>query len=110
MDDPDTEPQPNGCSSPVPPADNPAGYICGEASSFLNACNTHDTCYGTCGSNQTSCDLSFDSDLWNVCNSLSGECRDVCFDKKSLYVGAVVTLGQSYWENGQVGACACCDC
>jgi hypothetical protein len=112
VDDPDTEPSPNGCSNPVSSnPDNPAGYVCGEASSFLNACNAHDTCYQTCGSNKIEeCDAVFDWNLWTVCNPLSGECRDACLDKKSLYVGFVLTMGEAWWREGQVGACACCDC
>jgi hypothetical protein len=103
-------PQPNGCSSPLPNADNPAGYVCGEASSFLNACNAHDTCYQTCNSNKTECDGSFDWNLWNVCNPLSGECRAACDYWKTIYVGAVVNWGQPSWEGDQVNACACCGC
>lgn len=107
--DPDWTPQPNGCSSPL--GDNPAYYACGEASSFLDACNDHDTCYQTCNSSRVlGCDANFSSALGAVCEPLSGDCKDTCNFWADNYAGAVINWGQGAWESGQVNACACCDC
>jgi hypothetical protein len=108
VDDPDWTPQPNGCSSPS--GNNPAWYACGEASSFLNACNAHDTCYQTCGSSKYNCDEQFSQNLAAVCAPFSGDCEDACDWWAETYVGAVVNWGLPYWKDGQVNACACCDC
>ena len=84
---------------------------CGEASSFLEACDAHDTCYQTCGSDRIgSCDASFSWNLWVVCNPLSGQCRVDCLWWRDQYVGAVLLLGEVPWKNNQVNACACCNC
>jgi hypothetical protein len=105
VDDPDTEPQPNGCSwSP----EDPAG--CG-TTSFTASCNAHDTCYQTCNSNKDSCDNDFLNNLMAVCTSHPpGECRDDCIFWASWYVWAVEEYGDGAYEDDQVGACACCDC
>lgn len=108
VNDPDWTPQPNGCSSPL--GNNPAYYECGEASSFLDACNDHDTCYQTCGSNRTSCDDTFDWNLYLVCQPFSGDCEDACDYWRDIYVAFVRSMGQPHWEADQVLACACCDC
>jgi len=107
--DPDWTPQPNGCSSPLS-GDNPAWIWCGEASSFLGPCNTHDTCYQTCGSSKYNCDEQFSQCLAVVCAPLSGTCKSKCQEWADTYAGAVVLWGLPYWENDQVDACACCDC
>ena len=107
--DPDWTPNPNGCSSPF--GDNPAGGLCGETSSFLNACNAHDTCYQTCGSSRISeCDAQFSSDLAAVCEPFSGDCEYLCDYWAENYAGAVILWGEAAWEDGQVNSCACCNC
>ena len=105
VDDPATEPQPNGCSwSP----DNPAG--CG-TTSFDNACDAHDTCYQTCGSDKGGCDNAFLNALTAVCAGVPpGYCYDACIFWASWYVWAVEEYGDGAYEADQVMACACCDC
>lgn len=118
VDDPDTEPETNGCSVPYficylfqINCNNPAEEECGEASSFLEACDAHDTCYQTCGSDRVeSCDASFSWNLWVVCNPLSGQCREDCLWWRDKYVGAVLLAGLVPWKNNQVNAGACCNC
>ncbi len=103
--DPAWTPMPNGCSwSP----EDPAG--CG-TTSFHNACDAHDTCYQTCGSNKGSCDNAFLNNLTAVCTGVPpGECRDDCIDWAAWYVYFVETFGDGAYEADQVAACACCDC
>jgi len=118
VDDPDTEPQPNGCS--VPPiicgpgdCNNPAWTWCGDASSFLEPCNIHDTRYQTCGFagfSQILADYEFSENLDKVCAPLSGDCKDSCNYWAGIYAGAVVSGGRPSWEDDQVKACTCCDC
>jgi hypothetical protein len=107
--DPTWTPQPNGCSSPT--GNNPAGGVCGEASSFLSACNTHDTCYQTCNSNWSACDGDFYQDMMGICAPLSGTCKSVC----EWWAGTYYTFvsggaGLEAWKEDQVDACACCYC
>jgi len=114
VDDPATEPQPNGCSSPF--GNNPAFDYCGEASSFLNDCNAHDTCYQTCyggdwpSGDKYQCDLIFSSNLSQVCEPLSGDCKTQCQWWADIYAGAVDLIGGNAWKNDQVQACAYCAC
>jgi hypothetical protein len=89
----------------------PAGDECGEASSFLEACDAHDTCYQTCGSSRISeCESVFSNALAVVCAPFSGDCAKDCDDWADAYAGAVGLYGQGAWENAQVAACACCEC
>lgn len=111
--DPDWTPQPNGCSTPT--GNNPAWLWCGEASSFLGACNTHDECYQTCGGTggwgKYNCDCAFGADMIFVCNNVTGEsCIYWCNFWKDVYVVTVDLVGDWAWEADQVAACACCDC
>ena len=121
VDDPSTEPIPNGCS--VPPllceifgvdCNNPAG--CGESTSFLGACNQHDLCYQTCdteGYNRKAlCDGDLCEGLESLCYGVPpGECQDDCFTFAVEYCLAVQGAGGDWaYEADQVEACACCDC
>lgn len=108
MDDPATSPNPNGCSTPT--GNNPAWAACGSSSSFLEACNTHDTRYQTCGYSKFSADYEFSQNLAAVCQPFSGDCEESCDDWADYYAGAVTLVGINYWKDGQVGACACCNC
>jgi len=111
VDDPDSSPTPDGCSSPF--GNNPASAACGPSSSFLGACNAHDTCYGTCNSTKIccpGCDDTFSSALATVCSGFSGGCRDSCDDWADYYPGAVLIVGQAAWEDAQVDECSCCGC
>ena len=118
VDDPDVEPEVNGCSIPYflcylfqVDCENPAGC---EHTSFTNACAAHDTCYQTCGNNKSTCDSTFSGSMFQVCNGLTGQeridCYDNCIEWRSKYVYGVVTHGESAWEVDQVEACACCKC
>jgi hypothetical protein len=108
----------NGCGSdnpldPVP--DNPTGC---EHTSFLNPCNWHDACYGTCGgfggAGKYNCDAGFGGQMQGVCNALTGQERDDCFDNcwwwANTYAVAVYIIGQEYYTNGQIQGCVCGDC
>jgi hypothetical protein len=99
-------PTSNGCTG-VP--DNPAGGACGEASSFLNACNAHDECYGRCGSTQGECDGQFGNNLDVVCRQLTSTCYASCVDWALIYNTAVELIGEGYWQNGQLQSCGCCN-
>jgi hypothetical protein len=100
-------PTTNGCSTPT--GNNPAGGACGEASSFLNACNIHDVCYGSCGKTQGECDGQFGDNLDLVCEPLSGICYASCNDWATIYASFVDLLGEGYWQNGQLESCGCCN-
>ena len=120
-------PVPNGCSSPYgnnPTRDCPYPPTCFGTNedcvntSFLGPCNTHDTCYGTCngtgGYGKYSCDVTFGADMHVVCNALTGDEYDSCYDDcdwwADTYAIAVYLVGQSAYDNGQIAACSCADC
>jgi hypothetical protein len=87
---------------------------------FTDACNAHDTCYGTCNpqdadgtTNQgkATCDVKFKDDLENLCrqdypNSLYGK---VCILLANTFYNAVVDKGTKSYAEGQTEGCGCCD-
>jgi hypothetical protein len=111
IDDPSTEPQPNGCG-PEPNdwiSDDPAH--CSDHSSFLGPCNTHDMCYQSCcayGSCKGTCDSVFGDDMHAVCQSNTGLCNIDCEFQRIIYWTMVAIVGQSAYESAQINACVCC--
>jgi hypothetical protein len=106
VDDPDHTPTANGCGPEnLPVDDNPTGC---QDTSFLDACNAHDLCYGYCGSDRYSCDDAF----WNAMKAVCEEstCALECFNHANEYYGVVHNWGEGSWENAQVESCVCCDC
>ena len=101
-------PAPNGCGPaggpPVP--DNPTGC---DDTSFLQPCNAHDDCYGTCGSNKDSCDTEFlgevepPSGMLGIC--VESSCAPACSEFAYLYYGVVHNGGDDAFQAAQ--ACSC---
>jgi len=100
---------PNGCGScggiDIIP-DNPAG--CSDTS-FLEVCNTHDSCYGECGSNKDTCDGVFlgeaepPTGMLGIC--IQSSCAYACSEAAYTYYGAVHNEGQSAYDAAQ--SCSC---
>jgi hypothetical protein len=105
--DPSYTPTSNGCGPDGGPQipNNPTG--CGDTS-FLEPCNAHDICYGTCGSNKDSCDHAFLDAMLEICSGSS--CAYSCSQYANTYYGAVHNYGETAYESAQLAACACCDC
>jgi hypothetical protein len=102
-------PVPNGCgpngwlSAVVPEC--PLGLPC-----FTPACNGHDICYSTCGSDRRACDAAFYRDMLSICaDSLApgGRTYERCRDVAYIYWLAVDAFGQPYFAGGQQEVCAC---
>ena len=105
VSDPTYTPSANGCTG-VP--DYP---LCAPEITFTPACDNHDMCYGTCNSDQDSCDNDLLSDLTSVCYPIEDPiCRAACTAAALLYYAGVQDLGWIWYEDAQVAACACCDC
>lgn len=70
---------------------------------FVNACNQHDICYGTLGSNRAACDTQFYNNLRAICaaNASTWVNRQTCYGLAWTYYTAVDLFGQSSWEKGQ---------
>ncbi len=98
-------PPTNGCSSPF--GNNPCGLA---NTSFLNACNSHDTAYGTCGTTQAAADTAFLNAMTAVCNAAGNPSCGLttCQYWANLYYNAVNTLGGTAYQNAQVASCVCC--
>jgi hypothetical protein len=103
------EPVPNGCGpggwlSVVVP-ECPLGLPC-----FTPACNKHDICYSTCGSDRHVCDAAFYHDMLSICKGslVSGSnAHRHCGDVAYIYWLAVNAFGETYFEDGQQKICAC---
>jgi hypothetical protein len=102
---------PNGCGpcSGVPSVpNNPAG--CSDTS-FLDACNAHDDCYGECHNHNMDdkniCDANFLQAMQLKClGSSSGEgCIISCLGSALTYYEAVHSRGQGAFDASQ--ACSC---
>ena len=80
--------------------------------SFLDCCNEHDRCYGTCGSSRSACDRALGDYIRNKCAkitlaSAASECRAVA----NTYELAVSLRAKSAYENAQDNHCKwyrCC--
>lgn len=77
---------------------------------FGDACNTHDRCYGTCGSSQSACDNQFLEDLLASCagaffegDSEFSSCAGLAF----IYWQTVVQVGHLAHEISQELVCGC---
>lgn len=58
--------------------------------SFVEACRTHDSCYGTSGTRKSTCDTAFYRDLLSACRSslpktAPEQMRRSCFDTAALF-------------------------
>jgi hypothetical protein len=98
-------PNPNGCSTPT--GNNPCGQPC---SSFLDACNQHDICYQTCGSDKTSCDGAFQGNMLMQCGTCSPDTNLVacCVSWANIYAVAVTLVGDPSYQSDQINFCKCC--
>ncbi len=73
---------------------------------FVNACNPHDICYGTLGSNRATCDTQFLNNLLNICStySTSWASRTYCQGLAYTYYYAVAWFGQPAFDAAQARA------
>jgi hypothetical protein len=77
---------------------------------FTPACNAHDLCYVTCGSSRSACDDQFGRDLNAICRERFREGDphfEHCLALAYIYWQAVVRLGQSFFDEGQISGCCC---
>jgi hypothetical protein len=82
---------------------------------FLNCCNNHDICYGTCGDNKDACDVRFLGCLSRECSffrTVGGIGNDIlyedCLNIASVYVGVAHFGGSDAYNAAQSTACDCC--
>lgn len=73
------------------------------------ACNAHDICYGTCGSNKSLCDSKFFADIMTICTKRVA-IPYLCYNLASIYSGAVLGWGNSAYEAAQDEACEWAPC
>lgn len=94
-------------SGTLPPATNGCTLVGQGPFGFTPACNRHDTCFGTCGSTQQSCDIHFLIDMVLICMSRydnNSFWQDRCLDAATSYYG-VVSSTDAWFEDAQDGAC-----
>lgn len=82
---------------------------------FLDPCNAHDACYGSCNTPKSECDSAFGSRMDSICyNDFGSDIRDAiylteCLALSLTYEGFVSSpLGITYYNDGQKQACKCC--
>ena len=90
--------------------DNPSGI---PGCSFLDACDGHDCCYGTCGSSKLACDAQF-------CQAMNAKCWSCawwnatlllhCLHKAQIYCTGVALFGWGPHSNNQTEHCEDCCC
>lgn len=75
---------------------------------FTKACNAHDKCYGTCGSDKELCNDKLARDMKQTCDKLTYRplARYRCHKMADLYKKAVDSYGESPWQDAQDEACA----
>lgn len=96
--------------SQLEPPDNPLWL-----GNFVDACNGHDCCYGTCGSDKAQCDDAFRSGLHAACNQahpnpgiLGTALAFYCNEIAEQYYKAVAQGGDAAFQSGQAEVCDCC--
>ncbi len=106
----------NGCGpvalGPVVPLyANCFEVVCNEETTvvcFTCACNAHDVCYGTCGSDKLACDLEFLDDMLTLCSETFDDLclYSACRDRAFLYAALVLVGGQGAFDSAQDAACS----
>lgn len=81
---------------------------------FNSACNEHDRCYGTCGSDKESCDTKMKEAMLSACDkafSWWNPFKFVCVIQSHTYEIAVSNFGDGAYESAQDEFCEwkCCD-
>jgi hypothetical protein len=112
-----SEPTVNGCGRDgLPPA--LTRFLDQWGPHFAEACNTHDRCYGTCGSDRARCDRQFKANLEARCHAAfpqpPGRTDDydplgVCLARADKYYEFVRgSFGQRAYDKAQRDFCQCC--
>jgi len=77
---------------------------------FLEMCNHHDECYGTCGFSKAYCDERFGQEMMSYCQSWCTSSIDYfreCQKWASRFTIGVNVCGCSFYLDGQRRACTC---
>ncbi|KXS20902.1 hypothetical protein M427DRAFT_51858 [Gonapodya prolifera JEL478] len=70
---------------------------------FRSCCNAHDLCYGSCGSQKSTCDSNFYNCNKSKCSWWDVSCKGLA----ATYYEAVKNFGCGPFENAQKGRCTC---
>ncbi len=87
------------------------GKCAGARAKWVQACNRHDVCYGTCQKQKDGCDSKFCNALDAACDaafSKSSTCRAKCKSRAADYCAGVKLVGQEAYKRAQKEACLCC--
>lgn len=99
-------PQPNGCGTTQFPM-----QVEGERWGFTDCCNTHDICYGTCGTDYHVCESAFATCLNDICEAnypdASSPEGSACRSTAQLFQTATKLAGCVYYTASQEHACDC---
>jgi len=99
---PDFIPSPNGCGSAK------GWHISYQKCTYLNdCCNSHDWCYGTCGSARSKCDESFKECVSSITNLPPKTSKLFCKASGLAMYSAVFVGGCPAFKNAQKKACSC---
>jgi secretory phospholipase A2 len=73
------------------------------------ACDRHDECYQTCGSDRAQCDHQMLLDMQEICarSSGGGDLKVACYRYAQIYYGGLKTFGASAHKNRQDAVCVC---
>jgi hypothetical protein len=106
-------PSSNGCGASGSSYTPPQGFF---SVSFVSSCDTHDICYGTCGSSKSGCDSQFRSDLRAACDAVYNRfnipARAACYAVAHTYYLGVHHGGGAPFEAAQDQFCeweSCCE-
>jgi secretory phospholipase A2 len=106
---PDHKPSSNGCGSLGLEDFLTADVL--PLEEFVECCDDHDICYGTCGSDKDTCDLHFKKCLYKKCraekDSVSKFKHKGCQAGAKVLHAATTTLGCKSFINAQKENCLC---
>ena len=98
----------NGCGPEAHPRFTEA--LSKSFTGFVDMCNNHDICYGTCGKPKALCDNEFWKEMMDYCQSWRKHSIDFfrqCNSLANTYATAVKALGCSAYTDAQNQACYC---
>ena len=76
-------------------------------SDFKECCNTHDVCFGTCGTDREECDKDFYDCMKGKCSKKSALSEAWCKVKAKSYYLMVKNGSDCFFNNSQKDHCTC---
>lgn len=105
---PTYRPKQDGCGLPGLHIQN-LDFEMNKDTNFVNCCNEHDVCYGTCGMKKDDCDTDFRKCMLQWCSKRhkKTEKLEACEKRGNIFATTTKIGGCRNYREAQKGACLC---